>query len=662
MKKLLLILFLIPVIAYGQSDTCRFYTQDDSLASVRYNGAYDFRLFYIPFKSKFNICKDSFRVFAIDTPSNTIQWYLPGSGWQNFGGGSGGTYYAGTGLRLYGGNTFYPDTSFLATNSKLSLYALQSSLANYALISNVNASLALKVNYTDTGAMLANYLRSATAASTYLTQTNAASTYVSLSGSYSNPTWLTGLAWSKISSTPTSLAGYGITDYSGNSGKYLSSNGSQFVWTTPPSNYIQTLTSIDGSVKFTPIGGSSTTVDLSVDSTKFPKWDDTLATNRWLVTLSYLNGLNYISRTGISATSPLLYNNSTGVFSLDQTANYTWSGLHTFTNTGGLLLLQNGVSELSGLTNVLADYENSVNNFAQFVIRNQSNGNNASTDAIINNDISTNSAHYFDMGKNSSGYSQPGVNDIVSGSGNYIYGDDSTAIGTSANKPLILFTGNLLRANQRMVIDGSGNIYMNQLTTNGYVKVSGGSGLLGSSATIPYTDLTGTPSALPPNGSAGGDLTGTYPNPTLTTSGVTAGTYGSATVTPVITFDAKGRATTVTTVNMLAPQYTTAVTTTTVTPTTAVTNVSSPVYTSLTALAGNLTIANPSGTFADMQVIVIKITDNGTSRTLTFGGNYDFGTATAPASTTAGKRGYYEFMYDSGSGKFDYVTGANNGF
>lgn len=31
-------------------------------------------------------------------------------------------------------------------------------------------------------------------------------------GSYSNPTWITGLAWSKISSTPTTLAGYGITD------------------------------------------------------------------------------------------------------------------------------------------------------------------------------------------------------------------------------------------------------------------------------------------------------------------------------------------------------------------------------------------------------------------------------------------------------------------
>ena len=32
------------------------------------------------------------------------------------------------------------------------------------------------------------------------------------SGSYSNPSWLTALAWSKITGTPTTLAGYGITD------------------------------------------------------------------------------------------------------------------------------------------------------------------------------------------------------------------------------------------------------------------------------------------------------------------------------------------------------------------------------------------------------------------------------------------------------------------
>lgn len=49
-----------------------------------------------------------------------------------------------------------------------------------------------------------------------------------------------------------------------------------------------------------------------------------------------------------------------------------------------------------------------------------------------------------------------------------------------------------------------------------------------------------------PSGTATGDLTGTYPAPTLATSGVAAATYGDATHVVQVVFDAKGRATSAT--------------------------------------------------------------------------------------------------------------------
>lgn len=88
-----------------------------------------------------------------------------------------------------------------------------------------------------------------------------------------------------------------------------------------------------------------------------------------------------------------------------------------------------------------------------------------------------------------------------------------------------------------------------QWTTANPVLASGEPGFETDTNKQKIGDGTSTWSALPYQGSgggtAGGDLTGTYPNPTLAAVG-TAGTYGSASQIPVIITDTKGRVTGVT--------------------------------------------------------------------------------------------------------------------
>lgn len=78
----------------------------------------------------------------------------------------------------------------------------------------------------------------------------------------------------------------------------------------------------------------------------------------------------------------------------------------------------------------------------------------------------------------------------------------------------------------------------------------------------------------------------------------------------------------------------------------------------VTSLAQTLTINAPTGSPIQGESIIIRIKDNGTSRTLSWNSVYRSVGATLPTATTAGKTTYIGAIYNSTDAKWDVVAAA----
>lgn len=76
----------------------------------------------------------------------------------------------------------------------------------------------------------------------------------------------------------------------------------------------------------------------------------------------------------------------------------------------------------------------------------------------------------------------------------------------------------------------------------------------------------------------------------------------------------------------------------------------------ITAQAANLTLANPTGTAIPGLGIVIRIKDNGTARTITFGSQYRAIGVTLPTTTVISKTLYICMVYNSDDTKWDVLA------
>ena len=395
-------------------------------------------------------------------------------------------------------------------------------------------------------------------------------------GNYSNPTWLTGLAWSKISATPTTLAGYGIIDaqtldadltaiaaLSGTSG-FLKKTAAD-TWSLDTATYLtanQTIT-LTGDVTGTGNGSFATTLAAS--------------------------GVTAGSYTGsVTVNSKGLVTAAAALTAADVTTALTYTPVNKAgdTMTGLLLLSADPVAALGAATKQYVDNISTGLDFKQ------------SVRAISTSNITLSGTQTVDgvaliagnriLVAGQTTASANGIYVVAAGAWTRATDADNSGSTSEVTSGMYCFveegtsnadSGWILATNSTITL---GTTALTFTQFNGLGQITAGTGLSKSGSTISIANtavtagagyntftvnaqgqitLASTTAYLTANQTITltGDVTGTGNGSfatTLANSGVTAGTYNNAatTVTP-LTIDAKGRITATGSAVTIAPLF-----------------------------------------------------------------------------------------------------------
>lgn len=283
----------------------------------------------------------------------------------------------------------------------------------------------------------------------------------------------------------------------------ITSAGKVGIGTTSPAEVLDVTGNLKLTGAFMP-GGSAGTAGYVLTSNgagSAPTWTASAATSSWLLDGNSVSSVKNLGTTS-NYSLPFITNN-TERMRITNTGN-VGIGTSTFNGTNPeKLLVHAGTTSSYNLINA----KGSINNYLQLNIQNLSSGTAASSDIVATANNGTESVNFVNLGINSSGYSSTGV---LGGANNaYLYSTGSDfVIGNSiADKNLLFFTGGSNTTNERMRIDGNGNLGIATNAPASKLDVNGSAGLgivtTSSNLTLDETNYTviitgGTPAITLP--------------------------------------------------------------------------------------------------------------------------------------------------------------------